>query len=221
MRKTLLDAAPPSASSPGRSVSASTHAGASCVFELRDMVWRRSSQALDGTGCAITSAGEGRTSVKASCADTRHTAAKKIANAARSNIEWARLVTANLLCKLSVLMRSDLQTVRHFKHRRQNTEHNQTDQNGDHDDDYRRNQLRDHAHAAVQFALVHIGDRLHGFGKMSGLFAHGHHVREQVRKELLLLQRSRERRAIDYRLAYLAKLRLEKAVTGDLSHQIE
>jgi hypothetical protein len=38
MRKMLFDAPPPSVSSPGKSVSASTHAGASCDFELRDIV---------------------------------------------------------------------------------------------------------------------------------------------------------------------------------------
>src|SRR5258708_38426909 len=92
MRKMLFDALPPSVSSPGRSVSASTHAGASCDFELRDIVWRRSSHALDGSGCAIAPAGAGKASVKASCALTRQAAARKIANATRGNIEKARLI---------------------------------------------------------------------------------------------------------------------------------
>src|SRR5204862_1176896 len=92
MRKMLFDALPPSVSSPGKSVSASTHAGASCDFELRDIVWRRSSHALDGTGFAIAAGGTGRASVKASCALTRQTAANKIANAARGNIESAKLI---------------------------------------------------------------------------------------------------------------------------------
>src|SRR5215216_404863 len=92
MRKMLFDAAPPSVSSPGKSVSASTHAGACCDFELRDIVWRRSSHALDGSGCAIAAAGAGKASVKASCALTRQAAAKKIANAARGNIDCARLI---------------------------------------------------------------------------------------------------------------------------------
>src|SRR5947199_9821684 len=132
MRNTLLDAIPPSVTSPGRRVSASTHTGASCVFELRDIVCRRSNQALDGTGCAIASAVAGRASVSASCADTRQTTAKKIANAARANIDCARVFTPNPLCKLSLLMGSNLQAVRHFKHRRQNAEHKQAKQNGAH-----------------------------------------------------------------------------------------
>src|SRR5438874_7403430 len=95
MRNTLLDIAPRSVVSPGSRVSASTHAGTFCVFELRGAVWRKSSQTLSGTGCAIisiTSAGEGRASLKASCAHTRETAAKKIARrTTRTNIGFARL----------------------------------------------------------------------------------------------------------------------------------
>src|SRR6476659_847480 len=103
MRKTLFDAPPPSVSSPGKSVSASTHAGASCDFELRDIVWRRSSHALDGSGCAIAAGGAGRASVQASCALTRQAAAKKIANAARGNIELGEINShATLLGKLRV-----------------------------------------------------------------------------------------------------------------------
>ena len=88
----LFDALPPSVSSPGNSVSASTHTGASCVLELRDLVWRKSSQALDGSGLAIEAGGAGRASGKASCALTRQTVAKRIANAARGNIEGAKLI---------------------------------------------------------------------------------------------------------------------------------
>src|SRR5881227_3330703 len=117
MRKTLFDALPPSVSSPGRSVSASTQAGASCAFELRDIVWRRSSHALDGSGCAIAAGGAGRASVKASCALTRQTAAKNIANAERGNIEWARLIHIQAAWQALSLMRSDLQAVGHFKNR--------------------------------------------------------------------------------------------------------
>src|SRR5436309_13328807 len=94
MRKMLLDIAPPSVVWPGKRVSASTHAGAFCVLELRGAVWRRSSQALSGTGCAITSdisVAEGRPSLKASCAHTRDTAAKKIARTTRTSIGLARL----------------------------------------------------------------------------------------------------------------------------------
>src|SRR5437867_7816710 len=94
MRNMLLDIAPPSVVWPGKRVSASTHAGAFCVFELRGAVWRRSSQALSGIGCTSISdisAGEGRASLKASCAHTRETAAKKIARATRANIGLARL----------------------------------------------------------------------------------------------------------------------------------
>src|SRR5439155_1014569 len=58
---------------------------------LRDIVWRRSSQALDGSGCAMAAGGAGRASVKASCAHTRQAAAKKIANAARGNIDWGEI----------------------------------------------------------------------------------------------------------------------------------
>ena len=99
----LFDAVPPSVSSPGRSVSASTQTGASCVFELRDFVWRKSSQALDGSGLAIAAGGAGRASVKASCALARQTAARKIANAARGNIELGEINShATLLGKLRV-----------------------------------------------------------------------------------------------------------------------
>src|SRR5258708_11356506 len=91
MRKTLAAAPPPSVSLPGKSVSAATHAGASCDFELRDIVWRRSSQALDGSGCAMAAGGAGRASVKASCALTRQAAAKKIANAAPGSIGWGEI----------------------------------------------------------------------------------------------------------------------------------
>ncbi len=69
-------------------------------------------------------------------------------------------------------MRSDLQAVRHLKYRRQYAENNQADQNGDHHDDYRRNQLRDYAHAPVKFALINIGDGLHGLGEMASLFSY-------------------------------------------------
>src|SRR5437762_6837023 len=93
MRKTLLDAGPPSVSSAGKSVRASTQAGASCAFELRDVVWRRSSYALDGIGwgSAIIGGGAGRPSVKASCALTRQAAAIRIANA-RDNINSAEII---------------------------------------------------------------------------------------------------------------------------------
>src|SRR5213075_928875 len=124
MRKTLFDALLPSVSSPGKSMSASTQAGASCDFELRDIVWRRSSHALDGSGCAIAAAGAGKASVKASCALTRQTAAKKIANAARGNIEWARLIQTRPALQARSLMRSDLQAVGHFENRRQDAEYN-------------------------------------------------------------------------------------------------
>src|SRR5882757_8560955 len=124
MRKTLFDAVPPSVSSPGKSVSASTHSGASCAFELRDVVWRKSSHALEGRGCASMAGGAGRASVQASCALTRQTVAKKIANAARGNIESTRLIHIQPAWQARSLMRSDLQAVGHFKNRRQNTEYN-------------------------------------------------------------------------------------------------
>ena len=119
-----FDAPPPSVSSPGNSVSASTHAGASCDFELRDIVWRRSSHALDGSGCAMAAAGAGRASVKASCALTRQAAAKKIANAARGNIKCTRLIHTQPALQALSLMRPDLQAVRHFENRRQDAEYN-------------------------------------------------------------------------------------------------
>src|SRR5262245_46962583 len=100
MRKTLVDALLPSVGSAGKRVSASTQAGASCVFELRDVVWRKSSHALDGRGsatvgggsasmgggAAIIRGGAGRASHQASLAITLQTADKKIANVARGNI---------------------------------------------------------------------------------------------------------------------------------------
>src|SRR4029453_8887988 len=144
MRKTLFDAVPPLVSSPGKSVSASTHAGASWVLELRDIVWRRSSHALDGSGCAMAG-GAGRPSVKASCALTRQRAERKIANAARVNIKCARLIQTGPALQALRLMRSSLQTVGHFENRRQDAEYNQAYQSRDDDDDPRRNQLRDHA----------------------------------------------------------------------------
>src|SRR5882724_138821 len=98
----LFDVPPPSVASPGKRPSASTHAGAFWVFEFRDAFWRRSSQALSGRDCAVISAGEGRASLKASCALTRQIAAKEIARATRTNIGLARLFAPNVLCKLSV-----------------------------------------------------------------------------------------------------------------------
>src|SRR5216117_1372504 len=120
--------------------------------------------------------------LKASCAYTRQTAAKKIAKTARANIGLPRLFAHELLCKFQFSMRSELKTVCHLKYRRQNTEDNQTNQNGnDHDDD-RRNQLRDHANASVKFALINVGDGLHCFGEMSGLFSYCHHIGKQIWK---------------------------------------
>lgn len=69
-------------------------------------------------------------------------------------------------------MRSDLQAVRHLKYRRQYAENNQTDQSSDYHDDYRRDQLRDYADAPIEFALINVGDSLHGLGEMAGLFAY-------------------------------------------------
>ena len=158
---------------------------------------------------------------KASCAFTRQTAAKKIANAARVNIKWARLIQTRPALQALSLMRSDLQAVRHFENRRQDTEYNQAYQSRDDHDDDRRNQLRDHPDGSIKLALIHVRDRLHRFGEMSGLFAHGHHVSKQIRKELLLLQRSRERRAVDDRSAHLAQFRFEKTVARYLGHEIE
>src|SRR5437667_2324177 len=165
MRKTLFDALPPSVSSPGKSVSASTQAGASCVFELRDIVWRRSSHALDGSGCAIAAGGAGRASVKASCALARQTATRNIANATRGNIEWARLLHTRAALQALSLMRPDLQAVRHFENRRQNAEYNQAYQKRDHHDDDRRNQLRTYADRPIEVALIGVRDRLHSFGE--------------------------------------------------------
>src|SRR5438034_4039166 len=172
MRKMLFVVLPLSVAWPGKRVSASTQAGVFCVLEFRVAFWRRSSQALSGKGCAFISAGEGRASLKASCAPARQTAAKKIAKRARTNIGLARLFVPNLLCKFQFSMRPELKAVCHFKYRRQNTEDDQTNQNGnDHDDD-RRNQLRDYANAPVQFTLIDVGDGLHCFGEMSGLFSY-------------------------------------------------
>src|SRR5262245_37748880 len=146
MRKTLFNALPPSVSSPGKSVSASTQEGASCVFELRDVVWRRSSHALDGSGagCASMGGGAGRPSVKASCALTRQAAAIRIANA-RDNIKCARLIHTRPVLQALSLVRPDLQAMRHFENRRQDAEHDQAYESRDNHDDNRRNQLRDHA----------------------------------------------------------------------------
>src|SRR5436305_15327974 len=102
MRKMLFEVPPPSVASPGKRVSASTHAGAFWVFEFRGAFWRRSSQAHSGRGCAVISAGEGRALPIASYAHTVQTAAKKIARATRLNIELARLFAHNLIWKLSV-----------------------------------------------------------------------------------------------------------------------
>src|ERR1700758_423899 len=221
MRKTLFDALPPSVTSPGKSVSASTQAGASCVFELRDIVWRRSSHALDGGDCAVASAGAGRASVTASCAFRRQTAAKKIANAGRGSIKWARLIHTQPALQAPSLMRPELQAVCHFEDRREYAEYDESYQNRNYHDDDRRNQLRDHPHGSIKLALIYVRDRLCRFRKMSGLFAHGHHVSKQIRKELLLLQRSREGCAVNDCFAHLAQFRFEKTVAGDLSHEIQ
>ena len=118
-------------------------------------------------------------------------------------------------------MRPDLQAVCHLEYGRQNAENNQTNQNGDHNDDNRRNQLRDQANGLVEFALINVGDGLHGFGEMSCLFSHRHHVREQIREQFLRLQSCRERRAIDDCSADLAQLEFEESVPGNFSYQIE
>src|SRR5215475_13111446 len=144
MRKTLFNALPPSVSSPGKSVSASTQEGASCVFELRDIVWRRSSHALDGRGCASMAGGAGKASVQASCALTRQAAATRIANA-RDTIKCARLIHTRPVLQALTLVRPELQAVCHFENRRQDAEYDQAYQNRDDDDNHRRNQLRDHA----------------------------------------------------------------------------
>src|SRR6476646_1079300 len=147
--------------------------------------------------------GAGRASGRASCALTRQAAAIRIANA-RGNIEWTRLIHTRAALQALSLMRSDLQAVCHFENSRQNTEYNQAYQRRDDHDDDRRNQLRDHTNGSIKLALIDVRDRLHRFGEVSGLFAHGHHVSKQIRKELLLLQSGRERRAIYHRSAYLA-----------------
>src|SRR5262249_48750777 len=108
--------------------------------ELRDVVCRRSSHALDGKGwgCASRGGGVGRSSGKATCALTRQTAAKKIANAARVNIKCTRLLHTKAALQASSLMRPDLQAVRHFEDRGQNAEYNQAYKNrNDHDNDGR------------------------------------------------------------------------------------
>ena len=81
--------------------------------------------------------------------------------------------------------------------------------------------MRNHPDGSIKLALIHVRDRLHRFGEMPGLFAYGHHVSKQIRKELLLLQRSRERRAVDDRSAHLSLFHLEKTVTRYLGHEIE
>src|SRR5262245_32426582 len=235
MGNTLFDALLPSVGSAGKRVSASTQAGASCVFELRDVVWRKSSHALDGRGSATVGGGSasmgggaaimrgvaGRASHKASCALTRQTATRNIANATRGNIELARLLHTRPALQALSLMRPKLQAVRHFENRRQDAEYNQAYQNSDDDDDDRRNQLRDHSDGFIKLAFIHVRDRLHRLGEVSGLFAHGHHVSKQIRKELLLLQRRRERRAVNDRSAHLAQVRFEKTVARDLSDEIQ
>src|SRR5882724_1107775 len=115
------------------------------------MLWRRSSQALSGNGCSavVGSAAAGRASVNASCAPTRQIAANNIAKTTRTSIERARLFDHRLDCKRSVSMRPDLQAVCHLEYGRQNAENNQTYQSGDHDDDHRRNQLRNQADGLV------------------------------------------------------------------------
>jgi hypothetical protein len=70
--------------------------------------------------------GASRPSVKASCALTRQTEAKKIANAARVNIKCARLLHTQPALQARSSMRAKLQAVGHFEHRRQDAEHNQT-----------------------------------------------------------------------------------------------
>src|SRR2546423_1518625 len=114
----LFELPPPSVAWAGKRVSASTHAGAFCGFEFRAAFWRRSSHALSGKGCAMNSAGEGRASLKASCAHTRQTAAKKIAKTARNIIWAAEIIPAQPGLQAQFSMRSELQTVCHFKYSR-------------------------------------------------------------------------------------------------------
>src|SRR6266487_3970724 len=97
----------------------------------------------------------------------------------------ARLIHTQPALQALSLMWPDLQAVRHFENRRQDAEYNQAYQKRDHHDDDRRNQLRNYPDRPIEFALIDVRDRLHSFGEMPGLFAHGHHVGEQIGKELL------------------------------------
>jgi hypothetical protein len=69
-----------------------------------------------------------------------------------------------------------------------------------------------------QFALINVGNGLHGFSEMSCLFSHRHHVREQIREQFLRLQSGGERRAIDDRLAHFAQFLFEESVPCNFSY---
>ena len=82
-------------------------------------------------------------------------------------------------------MGPDLQAVRHFEYRRQDAEYNQAYQKRDDHDNDRRNQLRDHPDGSIKLALIHVRDRLHCLGEMTGLFTHRHHIGKQIWKKFL------------------------------------
>src|SRR5947207_10595871 len=163
----------PSVASPGTSVTDSTQSGADCGFEFAIEVCRKSSQALSMLPPVPFVGVRGRPLTNTSCPRADDTAS-------RTRTE-PRIARESMWSGDFNSMRANLQTVRHFKDRGENTEDDETDQDRNHYDDYGRNQRRDNLHCAIQLALVHVRDGLHRLGEVSGLLAHRHHVREQLR----------------------------------------
>src|SRR5436190_1383862 len=163
----------PSVASPGTRVTDSTQSGADCGFEFAVEVCRKSSQALSTLPPVPFAGVRGRPLTNTSCPRVDDTASRtRTEPIARESI-WRADPNS---------MRANLQTLRHFKDRGENTEDHETDHYRNHYDDNGRNQRRDNLHGAIQLALVNIRDGLHRLGEMSGLLAHRHHVGEQLGK---------------------------------------
>jgi len=89
------------------------------------------------------------------------------------------------LAAKSTLVRSKLQAMCRLKYGRKNAVNHQPYDKRNHNDNHRRDLLRNNGDVAVQLALINIGNRLHRFSEASRLFAHRHHVGKQIRKNVL------------------------------------
>ena len=97
----------------------------------------------------------------------------------------------------------------------------EADDGGDDDHHERRDERGDDLDLLVEFALIHIGDHLHGAAKSPGLLADGHHVDEQYGENLLLGEGDGEGGSIDDGLADLDHAEAHMLIAGDFLEQFE